>query len=252
MADCDTFGTCDARLWTHGTDEWGCSIIIPNSDFTNPENNCLMPVDAGAPEGPSALGEACTVVRGCREADLTCLEPTDLVLGGPADPIDEHPDGEESVVRHQVAPEGLCTYSIPEVTSETCDPADPDDPLCRDFGRCADLLGDSSAGLCVPTCVSDDECREGYVCDVELGGCRAGCSSDDWCRVARQETNGIEGLQSAAHCTTFPAACTPLDCSDAEPTDPDACADPAANFDRLVYDTESTATCDPESLRCTD
>jgi hypothetical protein len=242
---CPMSGACDYSMVGYDTDEWGCQILT----FGGP--SCLeLPRDAGAPEDPTALGEACTAVRGCREADLSCLEPTEVVIGGPADPIGGHPDGEDTVVRHQATPEGLCTYSVPEVTDERCDPANPADPLCRDFGRCLDLLGDPTAGVCVPACTSDDECREGYVCDAEIGGCRAGCSSDDWCRIAREETNGIEGLQSAAYCTTFHAACTPADCSDAEPSDPGACADPEANFDRLVYDTESTAVCDAESARC--
>jgi hypothetical protein len=53
-------------------------------------------------------------------------------------------------------------------------------------------------------------------------------------------------------CMEDPPRCTPADCDTASPADPEACLDPAGNFDRLIYDVDSVATCDPATFRCVD
>lgn len=244
-ASCDTFGTCDEANWSYGTDEWGCPILIGSGSW----EGCFPEPDGGAPL--ISPGEACTPERGCRSAASACLvdEPGEGDLGGPDDPILNHPDGEETVVERTLFPDGWCNDSYPGETDATCDPEDPH-PLCSIRGVCAELsIGPVCAEECDPTAAANDICRDGYRCDPEHAGCLPGCQSDDQCRIAREETNGVDGLQTPEDCAAMPIACTPTDCA-TEPADPEACADPASNFDHLVYDTESTATCDPESYRC--
>ncbi len=221
----------DVRSWSSGTDEWGCPILISGIE------SCL---------DPPPVYEACTPVRGCSSASDFCLTDEWIGdLGGPDDPIRSHPDGEDTIVERTLFPDGTCTASFPGGTAE-CDPAEPAE-VCGAEGTCVELeLG----RVCLQACADSAECRDGYRCDPDLGGCIGACRSDDECRISREETNGIGGLQPAFLCTANPGACTPADCGEAEPADPDACADPESNFDRLVYDTESAAVCDPETLRC--
>jgi len=238
-------GDCDYSRVTYGVDEWGCQIL----EFGGP--SCLDMLDAGVP--PVVVGEACTPERGCRTAAAACLvdEPGEGALGGPGDPILNHPDGEDTVVERTLFPGGWCSTSYPGETTATCDPAERG-TVCGPRGVCAELaVGPVCAEACDPTAATNDSCRDGYQCHPEHAGCIPGCQSDDQCRIARQETNGVDGLQTPEDCSESPIACTPADCVDADPVDPDACANPASNFDRLVYDTESTAVCDPESFRCT-
>ncbi len=248
LDECPVFGTCDVRYWGSGTDPWGCPVLIPDS-----LTSCLDEIDLGV-VGQSA-GEACTPLRGCRSATATCLHDDvlgDADVGGPDDPILGHPDGEDTVVERTRFPDGWCNTSYPGETMSTCDPANPE-IVCGIVGTCAELdVGLVCLEICDPSAPGNDLCRDGYACDADHAGCLPGCQTDDECRIARQETNGVEGLQTPEDCSADPLACTPADCAGTGPADPDACSDPESNFDRLVYDTESAAVCDPESYRCTD
>ncbi len=218
---------------------------------------------------PCSSGSACTPERGCRSTSASCLDPSvfgEVGLGGPGDPIAGHPDGEDTFVPTPLFPGGYCTTSYPQegVTPDRCNVRGTEpDPVCGECATCLDFFGlDTPAntaatvpGLCAQNCMpslTDSDCREGYECLLIQEACLPGCQSDDECRIAREETNGVEGIQTPAECAADAGACTPADCGEASPADPDACADPASNFDSLVYDTESSAVCDPVTFRCTD
>ncbi|MAQ14579.1 MAG: hypothetical protein CMN30_07255 [Sandaracinus sp.] len=173
-------------------------------------------------------------------------------LGGPDDPIRNHPDGEDTVVERTLFPGGWCNNSYPGMTSSTCDPEDPT-PVCSEFGTCVVLaVGPVCADSCDPSAPGNDDCRDGYRCDLEHVGCLPGCQSDDHCRIERQDTNGVLGLQTPDDCAASALACTPADCAGPDPADSEACADPASNFDPLVYDLDSTSTCDLDTFDCVD
>lgn len=231
--------------------------------------------DAGAPDaGPSdggaaplpSLGDACESDADCMTANEVCVGPDfreGSGLGGADDPIEGHPGGESTFVPAPYFVGGYCTYSYPEegVTRRRCNVRDPAqaESVCG-FGKCVDLFGlgaDSSEdfvpGFCAERCepsLRANDCRDQYECRLVDEVCLPGCQSDDECRIAREETNDIGGIQTSADCARDEAACTPGDCDSASPVDPGACADPASNFDALVYDTESAATCDPVTFRC--
>jgi hypothetical protein len=221
----------DVRHWTSNVDEWGCPELI-----ADPLTSCL---------DPAPTYEACTAARGCSGARLCASDESIGDLGGRGDPIGGHPEGEATVVARTLFPDGTCSPSFGGFP-EPCDPASPTE-ACGEGGTCTVL---DIGPVCVQACDSDADCREGYRCHPADGACLGPCVSDDECRITRVESNGIEGIQSPLVCAYDSRRCTPADCSDAEPADPEACADPEANFDRLVYDTESTAICDPETLRC--
>lgn len=240
---------------------------------------CDMGVDAGLDGGPPfyfemypppcTSGSECTPERGCRTTNARCIDPStfgETGLGGPADPIAGHPDGEDTFVPTPLFPGGYCTTSYPQegVTPNQCNVRDQDQAatVCGGCATCIDLFGldtpDSGAdfvpGFCAQSCtpsLTENDCREGYDCLLIQEGCLPGCQSDDECRIAREETNGIEGIQTPADCEDDAAACTPADCGEASPANPDACANPADHFDSLVYDTDSSAICDPATSRCT-
>ncbi len=236
LAACST--SCNVANWNPAWDSWGCPIFVDGGrSCTDPE---------------PTVGSFCNPGRGCPEATATCLHEDVLgfaELGGPGDPILGHPEGEETFVPRDLYPGGMCTFSYPELTPALCDPEAPE-AVCTLAGDCVEIdVGPVCFRKCDPSVLPRDDCRPGFQCHPELAVCIAGCTRDDHCRIARQETNGIEGLQTPADCADAPTACTPTDCADA-PADPEACADPVSNFDRLVYDTESIAVCNTQSHRC--
>ena len=177
MAEC-TSGSCDVRTWTRGTHEWGCAIVIPNRDFTDPENNCfpLYP-DLGPERSRPRGGQACSPEHGCGTVAAVCLHDVDGEgnLGGPDDPIRNHPDGEDTVVERALFPGGWCNNSYPGMTSSTCDPEDPT-PVCSEFGTCVVLaVGPVCADSCDPSAPGNDDCRDGYRCDLEHPLCQGSC-----------------------------------------------------------------------------
>ena len=220
--------------------------------------------DAGPPDPepgvcPAGWGGACTAEVGCRLAGAVCVADDRFAgtfdIGGPTDPIVDYPGGEDSVVERSLFPGGFCTSSFPlGETPATCDPTDPNDTFCGECSKCVDLFGTAPEGVCMGACTpnptDNSGCRDGYECRLDDEVCAPGCSSDDQCRIAREESNGVPGTQFPTTCSTSPADCTPADCGDPAPANPAGCADPGTNFDRLVYDTSSAAVCNPDTFRC--
>ena len=91
--------------------------------------------------------------------------------------------------------------------------------------------------MCLQTCtasLTESECTPGNNCLLGTNVCFPGCNSDAECRIARQETNGIEDLQ------------TPADCM----ADASACGGDVNNFDELVYSEVGNPVCSTDSFRC--
>ena len=201
------------------------------------------------------IGEACDMVRGCRLTGATCVElPGAFDVGGPMDPVIDHPDGEDTPVPSNLFGGGYCTTSFPfGFTSTTCDP-NADDNFCTDCASCVDLFGTGTDGICMNNCeaslTDNGGCRDGYECLLNGEVCLGGCLDDNECRISREETNNVPGTQFPQTCMDNPADCTPADCGDPAPVNPDGCASPATNYDRLVYDTSSSAVCNPTTFRC--
>ncbi len=233
-----------------------------------------MPVDGGDVDsgtdggmgGACTTGEECTAARGCRSAAAFCLESSSFgsTTGGADDPILNNPDGEDTPIDTPIFVGGYCTTSFPQdgITPSQCNlRGDEDvDPVCTDCATCVDIFGEDTPdnpadfipGMCLNNCtpsLDSNECRDGYECLLTQEVCFIGCTSDAQCRVSREENNGVPGIQTPADCEDDAAACTPDDCGEASPADPDACDNPGTNFDNLVYDTSSEAVCNAAS-RC--
>ncbi len=223
--------------------------------------------DAAMPR--CVVGEPCAEASGCPGTNTRCFEPATfgddpIGLGGSSDPIRSHPDGEETFIPTPRFPGGYCTTSWPEegATLEQCNVRSSAlDSVCGDCAVCIDIFGSDTEentesfvpGFCARRCspsLTSNECRSGYECLLTEEACFIGCQSHDECRIRREETNGIPGIQTPSDCGTEPAACTPSDCGDPSPARPEACATPELNFDGLAYDTASAATCDPATSRC--
>ncbi len=265
---------CGKRGTRSCSDFWGCETEDPPwepLDFGPPPD--LGPPDAGPVLGADGSTVACTEVIGasctdgedCGATNAHCLRESTYTtgVGDSADPVVGLPDGGASGP-YSLFVGGYCTTSVPFEggTPAQCNVLAPaPDAVCGECGRCVDYLRPWDLepadgflpGFCALRCepsLSANECREGYTCDLTRGVCLPGCRSDDQCRIARVETNGVDGLQSPFECEFTPERCTPSDCEDPVPATPEACTEPESNFDRLVYDTESEATCDPITLRC--
>ena len=264
------------------SDFWGCDADegpFDPLDFGPPRD--MGPRDAGGPIGPDAepiciVGEACTNVRGCRTANARCFDPPtfggdSVGLGGEDDPILNHPDGDDTFIAVPLFPGGYCTTSWPQdgATPSQCNlrGAEEVDPVCGSCSTCIDIFGqdtpdnpaDFIPGMCAQNCspsLTSNECRSGYDCLLTEEACFLGCQVDDECRIAREENNGVPGIQAPRDCMDIngsggtPTNCTPADCGEASPANPDACDDPGTNFDNLVYDTSSGAVCNPDTSRC--
>ncbi len=250
---------CAALAWGCGDDDGGPTDSGPPLDgvvFDVGTDDTGNGRDAG-PDAPSMVdaGDAdtgggscdpavagyggCTPDRGCALPGQTCRAQFDSTLGDTMDPIQDHPDGDISVPLTFFTG-GLCTPQDLGGPGVGCDPSDAADTTCGDCGVCSGAFGvDVNGSICLQGCepsVTDNGvCRDGYTCDITGGGCLpVGCSSDAECRVERQNTNGIEGIQTPADCMANPADCGGM----------------AGNFDRLVYDTDSTATCNMDTFEC--
>jgi hypothetical protein len=220
-------------------------------------------VDLGADGGPPDMGPACEVggpctsLSGCAAAGAECVEDSlfgSLELGGTGDPIADYPPGESTPIPYTLFEGGLCTTSYPSLTTDVCNP--DEGTGCPACATCADVFGVGDRGVCLESCtpsyVDNDICRDGYTCSYSLGACFGGCSSDEECRVARAESNGVPGIQTPSQCSDEPLRCRPADCDTSCPASAAACSSPETNFDGLVYDLTSTASCDPDTFRCVD
>ncbi|NOY94451.1 MAG: hypothetical protein GXP55_25015, partial [Deltaproteobacteria bacterium] len=204
------------------------------------------PGDSGMDTGPGpscrGVGGACDPTRGCSTGG--CLAQRDTTIGGPTDPIDNGPDGGISFPS-TVWAGGYCSPNFDGTRfMPSCDVNNADDPICGDCATCVNGGGTPPTGICLASCTAsitdNGTCRDGYDCNLSVEACFPGCGSDDECKTTRQNTNGIDGIQTPSDCTgdaTRPAAMQ-------------KCGGDAMNFDHLVYDAASTATCDPETFRC--
>lgn len=181
---------------------------------------------------------ACTPDRGCLQAGFICQPEISQTQGGGGDPITDAPAGTDPInltflVDGMCTPRGFTDTAAPEA----CDPDDEMETACGDCGSCIEPFADTSICLrdCTPSVTDNDVCRDTHQCSLTEGVCLPfGCNSDEECRVARQDTNGIAGIQTPTLCTASP----------------EQCGDSAANFDNLVYDTASAAVCNPETFQC--
>ncbi|NOY90478.1 MAG: hypothetical protein GXP55_04650 [Deltaproteobacteria bacterium] len=221
-----------------------------NGTATCSGGSCDFRCDAGyARRGSTCVMESCISIGGNCTAGSGCLgggciPETASLIGGGGDQIAGLPGGGTSVsATYWVG--GYCSPNIGGTGALTtsCDVRNPRDASCGDCGTCVNLGG--GAGLCMQSCtpnlVDNDVCQDGYDCNLVVGACYPGCTSDAQCRVAREESNGIPGLQT-------PNACSG---DSTRPVASQVCGGVDTNFDRLVYDSASAAVCDPATFRCT-
>lgn len=196
------------------------------------------------PSGTCNIGAACTPDRGCRDMPGACIAENATSTGSAMDPIMNGPGG-ATTAPVTFWQGGYCTSVLPTMAVPfPCDPEDAMDTSCGSCGVCVDL-GDSSlcADACVPSVADNADCRDGYECNFGIRGCFPGCPTGDanevFCRTDRADMNGIPGIQ------------TPDDCS-AAPADCGGGAGGATNFDPLVYNPDSEASCNPTTYQCDD
>jgi len=187
------------------------------------------------------IGLACDPARGCAVGG--CIGESASSVGSATDPITALPGGGTSVPTTSWGG-GYCSPSI-NPSSGAVDPAcdfnNPTDPACGACGRCVNAGG---VGVCLADCapsITDNGgCRSGYDCNLTLEACLPGCGSDEECRVVRQESNGVAGIQAPNDCTG----------DSARPTAAQVCGGVDSNFDHLVYDASSASVCDMATYRC--
>jgi hypothetical protein len=141
---------------------------------------------------------------------LQCI-PEQPGIGGATDPIMNYPPGEDVPIDFFL--DSYCTLPI----AAACD----SDACFAECGFC-------SQGICMNQCEPELDtngiCREWYRCDLLDFVCSPGCTSNDECRVSRQDSNGN---------------------GEFDPWDPDTLMG-----DRLVYNPSSEAVCNTETYRC--
>ena len=200
--------------------------------------------DTGMPPSCAGVGGACDPARGCSTGG--CLAENSTSIGDATDPIDMGPGGAISIPAIFWLG-GYCSPNISETGGLTasCDVNNADDPLCGDCATCVNVGGTPPAGLCLAKCTTsitdNGGCRTGYDCNLSIEACFPGCGGDDECKVNRQDTNGIAGIQTPTDCTgdSARAAADQL------------CGGTDSNFDHLVYDAASASICDTHTFRCT-
>ncbi|MFT5355643.1 MAG: hypothetical protein ACI9KE_002862 [Polyangiales bacterium] len=201
-----------------------------------------VPTDAGPPPDTGGLCSveragygACTPDRGCLLAGQFCEGERAFTTGGVTDPIMSAPAGSDPIPLAIFA-DGTCTPS-PLATTGTPEACDADDETsCGSCGSCTDLGGVTMClKACEPNLTDNDVCRDNYNCSLTDAVCLPlGCSSDVECRVSRQESNGVPGIQTPNDCMASPAEC----------------AGGPNNFDGLLYDTSSSAICNSDTWEC--
>lgn len=193
------------------------------------------------PSGTCNVGAACTATRGCRDVPGACIPEQADMIGSTSDPIMNGPGG-ATTAPATFWPEGYCTTVAPSTAVPfPCDPENPADPVCGSCGVCVNA-GTQSLCLdaCAPSVADNADCRDGYECSFGARACVPGCAPGDSneveCRTARVDMNDVDGIQTPADCMRAPADCGGM----------------ANNFDPLVYDPESMASCNPATFQCDD
>lgn len=191
----------------------------PNDGGVGGSIGCEQVPALGGELGGQCRGEALDC-----NGSLVCLNERTFELGGPNDPIRDYPPGEDQSFEIAEFPGNYCTLALtPSATACTQDNAAACDAVC---GVCTPAFLD--ADICLRQCQAEagtnSSCRDGYECDLLLDVCDFGCSSDDDCRVFREDT---------------------IENGELDPWDP-----MTMTGDQLVYDTESTYVCNPSTNRC--
>ena len=187
-------------------------MIVIDPDGSMGDGGVPLP-DAGTRDsGPAVdgsvcgVGIPCSMARGC--ASGVCQENLGGELGSVTDPIQGFAmtsvpaplfgSGDPSTDPPAL---GYCMPQLLNLTGNpSCDPADeascPACSTCVGFGANRDGL---PARACLRECtpsLTEDVCPASYACDLGLGVCLDGCTTDDQCRISRRDTdmNGdIEG-----------------------------------------------------------
>lgn len=194
--------------------------------------------DAGVRDaGGCYLGDPCTAVASCG-GGTACVPESEGSIGSPSDRVYELlPDGGVSteptttswpgdfMIGGYCSNAALTSMASREGYPGACNPNGPpgEDGCGADCGRCIrvglDAAGDMIA-LCHRSCtpsLTTSTCRAGYECNAAEQVCRQGCQSDAECRIARADTDHDGTLSFDDH---------------------------------LVYDTTSSAVCNPTTFRC--
>lgn len=223
----------------------GGGLDVPTVFDAGPDTGPLPDVPVVEPDVPDAgpmscddYDVECTPDRGCLQAGFVCEAERAFTTGGGTDPITDAPAGEDPYPS-AIFTDGMCTPRGIQTTGtpEACDANDDEETACGDCGSCVDLGGVTMClRNCEPSTTDNGGCRDNYSCSLTEAVCLPlGCTTDTECRVAREDTNGIGGIQ------------TPQDCM----ATPEQCGGSANNFDALVYDTDSAAVCNPDTFECT-
>ncbi|MEM7447132.1 MAG: hypothetical protein AAF355_02715 [Myxococcota bacterium] len=137
--------------------------------------------------GSCATGAACNPARGCPTETDTCLPEQ----SGALTDVAGHPKGRTSFPTTDFSA-GYCSLILPfePETPETC-PPEEDDP-CGPCATCVQYFVDANACMadCAPNVEDNSSCRNGYECDLGSRVCLPGCLTDDECRIFRADTNG--------------------------------------------------------------
>ena len=222
------------------------------------------PPDTGTFGPCEDLGENCSADRGCARSRF-CQGEISFDLNSNEDPVQDLPAGEDTTGVYFAG--GYCTPD--DISADSlglCDPTDEDDAVCGPCGTCVNFGQDTA---CLRSCEAAvdgrDVCREGYACDLSLEVCIFGCNNDAECRINREDTNMVPGIQSPQDCELAPMVCdgdcycgegdAAVYCDEDAMDDCDCaglmgCSGEMTNFDALRYNTDSQATCNTDTGRC--
>ena len=136
-----------------------------------------------------ALGGPCQDDTLACNTGLECIPEQPTTIGGADDPIVNYPPGE---IDAPLFVDSYCTLPV-AATPTGCDP-----------DACAAQCGLCSQGICMNACVPDLDtnsiCRPEYQCDLVDLVCFPGCTSDEECRVSRQDDRWLFNTSSEAVC----------------------------------------------------
>ncbi len=217
-------------------------------------------VDAGNPNACRGYGADCTGERPCIGRGLECQQEINYPLAG-GETVRDLPAGAETMGTYFQG--GYCTPA-PIAMTPLCDPASETDPTCGECGRCVGLGGNAAMclGNCEPTGNDNSTCRDGSQCDLGLEVCvPLGCTTDEECRIEREDENGIDGLQAPDDCMEDPNVCDAdcycgeVFCGEDAMDDCDCgmiaeCTGDAMNFDPLVYNDDPALGCNMDTFEC--
>ena len=213
----------------------GGPIILPDGGGMDSDTPRPDAGDAGPDTGvTTTIGERCTAMRGCPGPGEDCLDESTNTVGGAGDPIEGAPAEIASGLTTSSFLDGYCIVrdcdlDAEDAGEEPCGPGASCLEAAENFGVCFADCG-------VPSSADNGTCRDGYDCLAGANVCLPGCTEDAECRIIREETNGVPGIQAPADCSARPADC----------------GGTATNFDRLrwVPESESDIACDPNTFRC--